>query len=287
MADPRGTRTTDSNIASYRRLVYRRIIDALRSVFDPGPDVYGDPQHYTRDRQLDGLKITQEYPLKKIDYPCIVVQYQSSGVYNAGVGHEEWFYDPDGIWRKWNHSRFEGTLYFYIYALSTLDRDIVADALVEVIRFGRLESDTEPFFRMIYPEGDSDFLNLEQLMLDSDQVRGGSDSASLAPWQPEDVLVYSTSYSVELHGGYYNTHPKKTWPVYTAIEILAYPTDDYGGLLTKFPDYAGVGWNPPRLWTDAETIHGTGTLSGAPFVFTDSRVITGTGLLSGIEYDET
>ena len=240
------------------------MIEATRAVFAPERlDPFNDPVHYERERQFDGLKVTQEYPLQKVDYPCIVLNYQSSLVENAGVGHYEIFPDRDGVLRLWNHNRFEGTLQWNVYALSTLDRDLLADALVEVIRFGRLDTELTTFFGIIYPSGgDDDYIALTQLMLNSDQMHGGGDSASLAPWQPEDVLVYSTSYTTELHGGYYNVIPSPELGFWTSIEIMAQMVGENGGVVNPIPEFASVGWRPPKWYQDGGIVHGVGMPSG-------------------------
>lgn len=254
-------RTTDIRSASHRRLVGRTIVRALRSAFDAS---------YNRDRQLIDVKITQQYPLQKLDYPCIVIEYQPQRIMNAGIGHEEWFNDENNILRKWHHSRFEGTLDLNVFALSPLDRDLFADALEEVIRFGRLDAQLISFFDEIYPHEDhapilfdSHGAVLSQLMLNVDEVDGGGNSASIAPWQPEDVLVYETNLSLEIHGGIYNVQPDETWQVVTRARAESYPQFEEDVTLPFSND-------PAAVWTN-------------PFEFEDDSVIGGEGIISGDE----
>lgn len=260
-----GVRTTDLGIASHTRLVYTNVVAALRDAFDA---------NYSRDSQLAGLRVTQNYPLKKIDYPCIVVEYQPQTVMTAGVGHVEWFTDPQGRWRKWKHNRFEGTLSLRCFALTTKDRDIIADAIAELIRFGDLDPQLNRFFEVIYPD-DADLTAAEaaagyaysynafdQLMLNSDQLYSVGNSAQIAPWAPEDVLVYSGGWSTNLHGGYYNVYPTVDWSRLTRIHILAYQSDQYGQEL-PFPGEAWVGWTPPFDWQDESTVTGSSAVTAA------------------------
>jgi len=237
---PTSVRETDHNIASHSRLVYRNVVAGLKATFD---------QFYNREPQLQNLRVTQNYPLKRIDYPSVVVDYQPQRVVSAGVGHVEWFSDPHGRFRKWKHNRFEGTLSFHAYALSTLDRDILSDALVELVRFGDLDANLNSFYEILYPddaaleaEADAQAANysyslFDQLMMDSDQMIGIGNSATIAPWSPEDVLVYQGGWSVSLHGGYYNSYPTVDWSRLRKIAIQAY-------------DDSGLG--PPFLTADAE-----------------------------------
>jgi hypothetical protein len=217
-------RTTDQNVASHSRLVYENIIAGLRAAFDDG---------YTRDPQLTDLRIAQSYPNKKIDYPSIVVEYSPQRNVAAGVGHMEVFPDPRGFTRKWQHRRFEGTLTLTAYALSTLDRDLLCDAIAEVLGFGRLNSQLNRFFEVVYPS-DRDLEDMtapgedyawrlfSQLMLDTDSLTAVGNGAEIAPWQPEDLLVYSGGWALNIHGGYYNTIERVDWSRLNKVEIMAF-----------------------------------------------------------------
>ena len=257
-------RTTEQNVASHRRLVTRAIIEGLRSVFNGS---------YIRERQFQNLKVTNTYPLQKVDYPAIVVEYENTLIANAGLAHAEWFPDANGVLRKWNHRRFEGTVNFSIVTLSPLDRDILADAFVEVISYGRLEDQAHQFFNRLYTTNDGTedgnlnytpvTLNFTQLMLNVDEIHGAGNSASIAPWQPEDVLVYETSYSLDIHGGYYNVVPQQTWGTVTRVNMDSYPQGDQ---TVTIP----FSTNPNTPWTN-------------PFVFDDADVVTGEAKITAVE----
>lgn len=257
-------RTTDQKTASHRRLVVRTMITAFEAVFDGS---------YDRDRQLQNLRIVPTYPLDQTDYPCVVVSYTPSRVVNAGVGHEEWFDDANNILRKWNHSRFEGSIDLDILALSPLDRDLLADAVEEVLRFGRLDSQLAKFFTTVYGDTSDNatyVLQFTQLMLNTDEITGGGNSESLAPWSPEDQLVYETNLSLEVHGGLYNAVPTDTWGYITNVNSDSYPQGDQnvellvgGEAPLPFPD-------PTLAWTN-------------PFIFEDGDEVTGVAVISGSE----
>lgn len=293
-----GIRETDLTVASHRRLVYRNIVGALQAAFD---------DNYNRDRQLENLRITPTFPIKKIDYPSVVVQYQNAFVANAGVAHVEWFPDPLGRLRQWNHSRFEGTINLTAFALSPLDRDILVDALVEVIRFGRLDEQLNRFYQLVYPEHTPPAPPVDptdpwpaynvslfnQLMLNSDRVSGIGDSVSVAPWQPEDVMVYSGGVSTDLHGAYYNTYPSidVDWRHITSVVIDAYQTGQYGNEL-PFPGHAEIAWDPPFVFTDTDVISGGSEVSGEESHFpgelvaqetVDAAAVHGVGAVSSDE----
>lgn len=246
-------RVTAKTVASHRRFIVSTLIEALRDVFS---------NSYNRDPQFQGLKITHTYPLKELDYPCIVVSYQNATVYNAGVGHEEWFTDADGIFRKWHHSRFEGSVNFEIMTLSPVDLDILADALTEVIRFGRLDAQLLKFFTTLYGNPtDPVALIFNQIMFNADEVTSSGNTASIAPWSPEDLMVYQTELSSEVHGGYYNVIPSEVWGFVTRVIMDPYNTSpfDVPVVLDLTDD-----------WTN-------------PFIFVDESGATAKAVVSGTE----
>lgn len=242
-------RDTQLNVASHRRFVLSAVVHALQAAFGGS---------YDRDPQFVDLKVTTEYPLEAVDYPCIVVSYNNRTVMNAGVGHEEWFPDSAGILRKWHHSRFEGSMDFDILALTTLDRDLLADALTEVIRFGRLDNALLPFFTTLYGDPSSPVaLIFNQIMFDADQVTSSGNSASLAQWSPEDLMQYSTTLSSEVHGGYYNVNPIYAWAYITRVSMYPYNSFDEVALDLESD------WSNPFQFADESTATGTGKPSGS------------------------
>lgn len=230
------------------------MIRALRSVFDSG---------YNRDRQFIDLKITNDFPLKQEDYPCLVIEYTPQRNINAGIAHEEWFMDERGVLRRWGHRRFEGSLTLNILALTPLDRDLLADAVEEVITLGYLDTALQSFLYTIYGQPtDPVMLVFSQLMLNTDEVSGGGNSASLAPWNPEDQLVHETTLELVIHGGIYNTVPSETWNYVTRATAQSYP---------QFEETVVLPFGDPDIpWTN-------------PFEFEDDAVAGGSAVISASE----
>jgi len=244
-------RTTQLLIASHRRFVIDTMIPALRSAFGSA---------YDRDPQLVNQRISNQYPLKQIDYPTIVVEYQNSSVSNAGVGHEEWFNDELGHLHKWYHSRFEGQMDFEILALTPLDRDLLADALTELLRFGRLDAAFAPFFNTLYgdPNGPVQ-LWFNQIAVNTDEITSAGNTASPAPWNPEDLLVYQTSLSTEIHGGYYNVDPNDIPQFVTSIQVVPYNSSPF-----DVPIVLDLtrNWSNPFSYYDDGKVVGKAVVSG-------------------------
>lgn len=276
-------RTTDKRTASYRRYILDTIIGALEAVFDAD---------YDRDRQFVNLKILAQYSRDEQDYPCIVVSYDGRSVQNMGVGHEEWFDDAANIRRKWHHSFFEGTINFEIYALTTMDRDILQDGLIEVLRFGRLDPELLPFFETIYGSPDDPVrLIFNQIALNTDIVNEQANSVSVAPWNAEDQLLYTTGCSLEVKGGYYNITPDISWSFVERVTAHSYPQFEEKvtiPLINDAPDPTPLGSDPGEI-TNPRQFYDDNTMQDPTISVTDPPVpntLKGVGVISGDEVFE-
>jgi hypothetical protein len=200
----------------YKTMVKRTIVDSLRNVFD---STYPD-------EQFQNLKITPEFPLTKVSYPAIHIQFNEEVISNAGVGHAEYFRDPNGDLRKWQHRKFNGSITYNVVTLSPLDRDILSDALIEIFSFGRLNTLQSNFYNTLYGNPDDPFSILSllsQLTVNTDEIEAGGESATIAPWDPEDVLVYTSSYTTTVTGGFYNSVPVEGTGTVFVANIDMYP----------------------------------------------------------------
>lgn len=257
-------RMRTEKVVGYTTMVNRTIVDGLRAVFtDQFPE-----------KQLRNLRFSPDYPLTRTEYPMVLVDFDDRSNKNAGVGHSELFYDERGILREWNHRLFEGTLTLTVMALTTLDRDIIGDALVEMLAFGQMShmSLQRNLFTRLY--GDPDDVQhspvlrrtLSHISISTDEIQAGGKSASLAPWGPEDVMVFEKSYSLELHGGYYNSAPDQERPGTELVSnVFVYP---------KLVERIAL----PIVWDDEEN-WGQGSVEGSR----DASTITATFTASAVD----
>lgn len=206
----------------YKTYLNTALVEGLRTVFGNHPDTL-----------LRATKITLEYPNTKENYPAIVVRFLEESVFNAGVGHAEFIgLDPDEVDTdvsskvEFKHYMYRGSIEFRIYALSTYDRDLISDALVQVLAMGDVTAYTQPFKMRIYshtatPASPWNFINLNTDLLNAS---GGSQSP--APWGPEDVLVFQTGYRLAVFGEFYSVPPDTTLQRITAVNLYPYPYGD-------------------------------------------------------------
>lgn len=124
---------------------------------------------------------------------------------------------------KFKHSLYHGDIEFAIYALSSLDRDLIADTIVQTIRFGDLASYTNNFFNRIYPKDADAFPDSigHYININSDQIQGVNETQSAVPWGAEDDLVYNSSYRTRIFGEFYSLPPDV--PYQYISKILLYP----------------------------------------------------------------
>lgn len=212
----------------FKTFVKRTMVAALRAVFT---DQYPN-------KEFRNLEINLEYPQKKITNSFILVKFNVGAVMNAGVGHEELLFDSEGVLRKYHHSRFEGSVEFHLYTLSSLSQDLLSDALVEIVRHGKLQELTNQFYEQLFDEYD----NGGQLMFQSDVMTDLGSSVGPPFWQPEDTLLYVGGWAVNCEGGFFSTGTDelaaflRTVVVYPYIEGNAVPV---GEITSTVP------WAPP------------------------------------------
>jgi hypothetical protein len=220
----------------YKTYVKETIVEALRAVFTSHPD-----------KLLRKAKINVDNPMEEADYPAIVVRFYERSLKNAGVGHIEHLpsIDPTtghatGFWFKYKHYLYNGDIEFAIYAQSSLDRDLMADAIVQVLTMGEIETYSNAFLARVYnpdpvqePSSVDHFINLN-----TDEIMGFGETQQMAPWGAEDVMIYQTSYRVGIFGEFYSRTPVNH--VYGVVEkVETYPYAPVAGEAKPTPNYSG------------------------------------------------
>ena len=228
----------------YKQYVKETLVEALRAVFASHPD-----------QILANTKVDIDFPMTEAQYPAVIVRFFERTIQNAGVAHTEFLPeldpntgDPTGAYIKFKHYLYNGDIEFAIYALSSYDRDLVADSLVQTLTMGDLEAYTDQFLNRVYEANPvSDPGSLDHFInLNTDKIMGFGETQQMAPWGPEDVMVYQTSYRVGISGEFYSRTPPNT--VHGVVDrVEAYPYMPVDG--------EGV---PNPNWSGPDGIQGTG-----------------------------
>lgn len=124
---------------------------------------------------------------------------------------------------KFQHYYYTADIEFAVYALSSYDRDLVADSLVQMIAMGELEAYTNTFFERIYPSNDLyPDSELHFININSDRIQGFGESQAQTPWGAEDDLMYQTSYRCGVFGELYSLPPELTYAMLSKIFLYPY-----------------------------------------------------------------
>jgi hypothetical protein len=155
------------------------IIRALRATFT---------SMYPNDK-LSSMNIDMEYPYKEEHYPGIWVRFSPSKVQASGL--EPTQRTDSEIFSVWY---FEGTVSFTIIALSSKERDLISDGVIEAYAFASQMPSASPFYATIFS---SDLINMS---LQSDVLTPGGQSETIGtPWD-DDKIAYEDRYSFEVVG---------------------------------------------------------------------------------------
>lgn len=130
---------------------------------------------------------------------------------------------PGGVW-KYQHYFYTGDVEFAVYALSSYDRDLIRDTIVQTITMGRLEGWTNNFLDRIYPDPDTgaypdSFLHF--IGPNTDTLQGFGETQQQVQWGDEDNLLYMASYRMGVMGEFYSLPPNI--PYDFVRDVLAYP----------------------------------------------------------------
>ena len=212
----------------YKTYVKEALVEGLRLVFEDHPDLI-----------LRRTKVDIDFPHDEADYPAVVIRFYERSISNAGVGHYEWIEDTNlaGNYIKYKHYLYQGDIEFAIYALSSLDRDLVGDSIVQTLSMGDLETYTNQLFARIYrADSVAEPTSVDHMInLNTDQISGFGETQTMPPWGPEDTLLYQTSYRLNIHGEFYSRTPEEVR--YGVVEeVETYPYMPAAGETLPDPD---------------------------------------------------
>lgn len=155
------------------------IIRALRATFN---------SFYPNDK-LSSMNIDMEYPYKEEHYPGIWVRFSPSKLQASGLDPAQ--QTADEIFSVWY---YEGTVSFTIIALSSKERDLISDGIIEAFAFAAQMPSASPFYATITS---SDLINMT---LQSDILTPGGQTETIGtPWD-DDKIAYEDRYSFEVVG---------------------------------------------------------------------------------------
>lgn len=222
----------------YKTHVKTALVDALRQVFANHPDSL-----------LQRTKVSIDYPTSENQYPMVLVRFTERNVRNAGIGHVEYLLREGSeiIRDKFRHYLYDGSIEFAIYALSSKDRDLISDSLVQTVAMPDMANYTNLFYNRLYfpptdTTSDYDESRYNYVNLNADLINGTGETQTQQPWLSEDQLQYQSGYRIGIYGEFYSLPPLADLAGYGVIEkVNLYPYLD--GIEPVPP-----GTNDPSLW---------------------------------------
>lgn len=160
---------------------------------------------------INGSDVTvdMEYPIKKEHYPGVWVNFSFTQMVNAGMGHEVISKvvgeDNSVNWEPIREFQFKGRVSLTIVALTSLERDRLADAISSMLMFARppeyvitkVNEDTKQFRSLITSLANNPYISMT---FNHDEViPGGQSMTPGVPWD-EELPGYEDTYSFDILG---------------------------------------------------------------------------------------
>jgi len=153
----------------------------------------------------EAFHVDIEYPTEEEQYPGIWVQFAIEHLSRAGVAMETWIKDDQGEWGPIEEWNFEGRITLTIAALTSKDRDRLADTVISQLAFSRPSDlvlrnpkrDAKEHKGLLTVLDENPYVSMT---LNTDTINsGGQTVTNGVPWAP-NILLYEDNYSVACHG---------------------------------------------------------------------------------------
>lgn len=206
-------------------------VEALQNTFDNEHPV----------ATLRGINISMEYPIEEAEFPSIWVDFTpTADLQVAGIGHVEDVPTEDGSFRRGTRWRFGGRISYTISAMSSRERDTIADEVVRMLAFGR-EYPALSQFRQTLEVND-----LIQVSVQWDTITlGGKDEAPGTPWG-SDEMVYEITVGLDCQGSFVSGSTAST-PLVPLSQVVIRSADPSESEPT-FPTSPQSGTPAPNDW---------------------------------------
>lgn len=176
--------------------VKRAVVTGIRDAFQMSSLSIGNDQQQ--------FYIDIEYPTDVTNYPGIWVQFAIEQLSRAGVAMGTWT-KVDDEWGEIQEWQFSGRITLTIAALTSKDRDRLADTVIAQLAYSRppdlvirdIHKDAKQYRGLLTTLEENPYVSMS---LNTDQIAsGGQTVTSGVPWGP-NILLYEDNYSVNCIG---------------------------------------------------------------------------------------
>jgi hypothetical protein len=151
--------------------------------------------------EQEQFEVDIEYPVDTTKYPAVWVQFSIESLKRAGIGMATPVQDDDGNWGLIQEWMFTGRITLTIAALSSKDRDRLADTVISSLAFSRAPDlvirkpgqDAAQGRGLITAINNNPYV---AMTLDTDEIQsGGQTTTGGTPWAP-NILLYEDNYAI-------------------------------------------------------------------------------------------
>lgn len=135
-------------------------------------------------------KVSAEYPIDKVSYPSIWVTSSFGNL--SWISLNSMLVTNEGI--PYNMGEFIATIHYEAIALTAEERDALIDALVNMVMFGQLQSDSDKFYKYLANEP---YLRLTMM---NGEMKLAPESVTVGTPFDERQIAYTRSASFTVHG---------------------------------------------------------------------------------------
>lgn len=204
----------------YTTFIKRALVESLRAAFKDHPA-----------KMVANTFVGVDFGHQRFSLPAVIVKFYERDIPNIGVGHFEYLPSPDDPnpavpteFIKYYHRMYKGDVSFEIWGMASPDRDVVRDAVVEVLSMTDTTTGGYAFVERLYNTLNATPYGLWHFpVLNLDKITGYGENQQIAPWSPEDMLVYTASYRVPIFGEFYSNTPTAPAGVGLLQEVDVYP----------------------------------------------------------------
>lgn len=161
------------------------------------------------------VHVDLEYPVQEQNYPGVWVQFSLKRLQISGLGHQ--WVEPNGdIVQQW---AYDGEVTLTLVALTSIERDRIADVLISYFAFSRVNGAAVPLSPLYQVLAANPYVSMT---VNSDQLIPGGQSVTVGvPWSP-DLLAYEDNYKFGLHGEFQSVYSPTTQAVrLSAVQVAA------------------------------------------------------------------
>lgn len=180
--------------------------------------------------EIKGLGVPKETFVKKIlSQTSILMSKTATETRTGDITFVDVFVER---YIEYHHYMYKGDISLEVYGLNSPDRDMVSDAIVEVVAMGVVGEEGLTFQERIYNTiGASNFpySKWHFIAVNTDMISGFGEQQMIAPWMPEDVFTYMAEYRVPILGEFYSitpTFPKGRLELVKEVDIYPWDTAD-------------------------------------------------------------